>query len=61
MIKATPDLLIDKRSTLSQIRYPYMLIQTDLSSENFLICGINSCFASTPDSAEINGIIRETF
>jgi len=61
IIKATPDLLINKRSTLSKIRYPYMLIQTDLSSENFLICGINSCFASTPDSAEINGIIQETF
>ncbi len=61
IIKASAERLNDHRKTLSQLHYPYTLTQTDLSSEDFMICGINSCFASTADSKEINNMIHNTF
>lgn len=37
--------------------YPFVYLKRDESQENFLICGENSCFASTNNCLKIDGLI----
>ena len=61
IIKSSAETLNDARSTLTQISYPYTLLQPDSSSKEFLICGTNSCFANTLDPTELNTLILNSF
>ncbi|MGZ8548991.1 MAG: thioredoxin domain-containing protein, partial [Sulfuricurvum sp.] len=40
--------------------YPFALLKRDETLESFLICGENSCFASTDDVKKINSLLTST-
>ncbi len=52
-----PKSLLRQCGTLT---YPFVLFKQDESLENFLICGENSCFASTDDVKKINVLLTST-
>jgi len=45
---------------LKSLAYSFVLLKNDESAEGFLICGENSCFASTDDSSKLDGLIKST-
>lgn len=56
IIKA-PKRLLQQCGTFT---YPFILLKGDESLENFLICGENSCFASTDDVQKIDTLLTST-
>ena len=56
IVKAPKSLL----KQLKSLVYPFVLLKNDESIEEFLICGENSCFASTKDSSKLDGLIEST-
>ena len=50
-----------KAEDLATIRrplsYPFVLLRADPSAESLLICGENSCFASTDESDRVDDLI----
>jgi hypothetical protein len=40
--------------------YPFVVLKIDESVEGFLICGEHSCFVSTPNYEELDGLIETT-
>ncbi len=57
IIKAKKERLINKRNDLSHITYPYTRRYATKESEDFMICGTQSCFANTKDTNKINDLI----
>jgi len=45
---------------LKSLAYPFVLLKNDESVEGYLICGENSCFASTKDSSILDKLIEST-
>jgi len=45
---------------LAKVRYPFVLLKADESSE-YMICGKTSCFANTDDITKVNGLIANSF
>ena len=41
--------------------YPFIVLKSDESIENYLICGENSCFASTSNVEELDLLIKASF
>lgn len=62
IIKSSFDKLMENDLILAQINYPYTLKQADSSAENeFLICGINSCFATAKGTNDLDELIINSF
>jgi hypothetical protein len=40
--------------------YPFVTLKSDETVSNYLICGENSCFASTGDPSQLDGLIYST-
>ncbi len=40
--------------------HPFVFVKNDETLEEFLVCGENSCFSATQDSAQLDGLIRST-
>ncbi len=57
IIKAKKERLINKRNDLAHITYPYTRRYATNESEDFMICGTQSCFANTKETDEINDLI----
>jgi hypothetical protein len=52
-----PKILLEQCKAFS---YPFVLFKCDESLDDFLICGENSCFASTDDLSEMDALIHST-
>ncbi len=55
------DRIIKTKLHVNTLRYPYAIKKFDPQSEGFLICGLQSCFATTHDVNEINTLIYNSF
>lgn len=56
IIKASKTLL----SECGKFNYPFILLKTDESVEGYLLCGENSCFASTTNIQELEKLIEKS-
>ncbi|WP_373072584.1 thioredoxin domain-containing protein [Sulfurimonas sp.] len=56
VIKSNQDNLNSNIFELSSIQYPFTLLKSDLSEE-FLVCGDKSCYASTKNIKDLNKLI----
>lgn len=56
IVKATKELL----TSLESLKYPFVLLKNDESVEGFLICGENSCFATTFEAKTLDKLIHST-
>ncbi len=62
VIKASESMLKENALTFAQVSYPYTMLQRDDSTaDEFLICGIKSCFATTKDPNSIEKQIENSF
>lgn len=62
IIKSSSGNLMENALALAQINYPFTLKQADFSAENeFLVCGVNSCFAAAKETDALNGLILNSF
>ena len=55
IVKSKKENLMQNSATFASASYPYMLLQPDEAVDEFMICGIRSCYASVKDAADING------
>jgi uncharacterized protein YyaL (SSP411 family) len=55
IVKSKKENLMQNSATFARASYPYMLLQPDEAVDEFMICGIRSCYASVKDAADING------
>lgn len=53
-----PQRMLEQCVTLT---HPFVLFKRDETLDSFLICGENSCFASTKEMEELNGLITSTY
>jgi hypothetical protein len=56
-VKASKSML-EKCGTLT---YPFVLLKRDETLDSYLICGENSCFASTKEVEKLNALIASTY
>ncbi|MEA3374536.1 MAG: thioredoxin domain-containing protein [Campylobacterota bacterium] len=61
IIKASAETLLEHKAQLARTTYPYTLLHADPTSDGFMICGVNSCFATTQNADEINLLIKGSF
>jgi len=47
-------------SVSGPLAYPFILFKNDETLENFLICGENACFATTPDASKLDELLQAT-
>jgi hypothetical protein len=59
IIKTSSKNLKNNASTIASINYPYIL-QYTTQSEEFLVCGQESCFANTHNATELDSIINKS-
>ncbi|OQX58973.1 MAG: thioredoxin domain-containing protein [Helicobacteraceae bacterium 4484_230] len=57
IVKSKDDNLRQNSITLAEISYPYLLLQPDETVDEFMICGINSCYANVKDAADVDNAI----
>ncbi len=57
IIKA-PVALLQEHGTLALLSYPFVLLKKDEMIDSFIICGENSCFASTANIGELDNLIK---
>ncbi len=55
------DRIIKTKLHVNTLRYPYAIKKFDPQSDGFLICGLQSCFATTHDVNEIDTLIDNSF
>ena len=60
VIKSSQDNLNENIYMLSSVKYPFILLKSDLIDE-YMICGEKSCFANTKDINDIQSIIVNSF
>lgn len=60
VIKASAQRLKAEAAALSSISYPYVLRQSDVG-EAFLVCGVNSCFATVQEASALQRAIDDSF
>jgi len=60
VIKSMQDKLNENILQLSGLDYPFVLLKSDTTQE-YLVCGEKSCFASTMDIQELNKLIINSF
>jgi len=60
IIKSMQDKLNENILQLSGLDYPFVLLKSDTTQE-YLVCGEKSCFASTMDIQELNKLIINSF
>lgn len=54
----TPKGLLQQNTPLPPFSYPFVRMKRDETLTSFLICGENSCFASTNDIKELNSLLK---
>jgi len=61
IVKGKKEKLATVLQQLAHISYPYTKHYATNESDDFMICGINSCFANTNEAAEIDTLILNSF
>jgi len=61
IVKGKKEKLAEGTAQLANISYPFTKRYATNESEDFLICGLNSCFANTKDAKEIDKFISNSF
>ena len=61
IVKGKKEKLSAGVAQLATITYPFTKRYATNESDDFLICGLNSCFANAKDAQEINGLIQSSF
>ena len=60
LIKSTAEQLLQNRAALARVSYPYITRYSTQESSDFMICGLNSCFANTSDAQKIDTLIQDS-
>ncbi|MEN8147333.1 MAG: thioredoxin domain-containing protein [Campylobacterota bacterium] len=61
IIKGKQERLSESVAQLAAVIYPFTKRYATNESDDFLICGLNSCFANAKEAEEINGFIQSSF
>ena len=61
IVKSSRENLLNNAKTLADINYPYTMKYLDPSASEFMVCGINSCFATAKEANAINELIKNSF
>ncbi len=59
IVKGKKEKLAEGSAQLAAVSYPFTKRYATNESEDFLICGLNSCFANTDDVNKINALIKD--
>ncbi len=60
VIKGKKSTLINATQKIASLNYPYTF-RFSTQDDGFLVCGVNSCFANTPDADALNNLIKKSF
>ena len=60
VIKGSKESLISSSHKIASVSYPYTF-RFATKDDGFLVCGLNSCFANTPDADALDILIKNSF
>ncbi|MEE8588846.1 MAG: thioredoxin domain-containing protein, partial [Sulfurimonadaceae bacterium] len=61
IVKGKKERLTESIAQLATVTYPFTKRCATNESDDFLICGLNSCFANAKEAKEIDNLIQNSF